>query len=114
MPGADLLAALEKASGRELSGWAQEWLQTAGVNTLTPEIELDADGAYSRVAVRQSAHPDWPTVRRHRIGIGCYSYDASGSLVRTRYVETDVEGELTEIGELVGEKVGDVVGLCVG
>ena len=105
----DLLAALEKASGRELSGWAQEWLQTAGVNTLTPEIELDADGAYSRVAVRQSAHPDWPTVRRHRIGIGCYSYDASGSLVRTRYVETDVEGELTEIGELVGETQPDLL-----
>ena len=105
----DLLAALEKASGRELSGWAQEWLQTAGVNPLTPEIELDADGAYSRVAVRQSAHPDWPTVRRHRIGIGCYSYDASGSLVRTRYVETDVEGELTEIGELVGETQPDLL-----
>ena len=105
----DLLAALEKASGRELSGWAQEWLQTAGVNTLTPEIELDADGAYSRVAVRQSAHPDWPTGRRHRIGIGCYSYDASGSLVRTRYVETDVEGELTEIGELVGETQPDLL-----
>ncbi|MBU2073832.1 MAG: aminopeptidase N, partial [Actinobacteria bacterium] len=105
----DLLAALEKASGRELTGWAQEWLQTAGVNTLTPEIELDADGAYSRVAVRQSAHPDWPTLRRHRIGIGCYSYDASGSLVRTRYVETDVEGELTEIGELVGETQPDLL-----
>ncbi|MGB0189705.1 MAG: aminopeptidase N, partial [Nocardioides sp.] len=105
----DLLAALEKASGRELTGWAQEWLQTAGVNTLSPEIELDADGAYSRVAVRQTAHPDWPTLRRHRIGIGCYSYDDSGSLVRTRYVETDVEGELTEITELVGEQQPDLL-----
>ena len=105
----DLLAALEKASGRELTGWAQEWLQTAGVNTLSPEIELDADGAYSRVAVRQTAHPDWPTLRRHRIGIGCYSYDDSGSLVRTRYVETDVEGELTEITELVGERQPDLL-----
>ncbi|MEC9053367.1 MAG: aminopeptidase N, partial [Actinomycetota bacterium] len=105
----DLLAALEKASGRELTGWAQEWLQTAGVNTLSPEVELDADGAYSRVAVRQTAHPDWPTLRRHRIGIGCYSYDDSGSLVRTRYVETDVEGELTEITELVGEQQPDLL-----
>ena len=105
----DLLAALERASGRELTGWAQEWLQTAGVNTLSPEIELDADGAYSRVAVRQTAHPDWPTLRRHRIGIGCYSYDDSGSLVRTRYVETDVEGELTEITELVGEQQPDLL-----
>ena len=30
--------ALEKASGRELDSWAQEWLQTAGVNTLAPGV----------------------------------------------------------------------------
>ncbi len=106
----DLLAALEKASGRELTSWAQEWLQTAGVNTLAPEFELDASGAYSRLAVRQTAHPDWPTLRRHRIGVGCYSWNAERtSLVRTRYVETDVEGELTEIAELVGETQPDLL-----
>ena len=104
----DLLAALEKASGRELSGWAQEWLQTAGVNTLTPEIELDADGAYSRVAVRQSAHPDWPTGRRHRIGIGLYD-KVEGRLVLRSSLEIDVEGELTEITELVGEQQPDLL-----
>ena len=53
----DLLAALEKSSGRELQGWAQEWLQTAGVNTLAPSFELDADGAYTSFAVA----PDRPT-----------------------------------------------------
>ena len=68
----DLLAALEKSSGRELGSWAQEWLQTAGVNTLTPEFELADDGTYSSFSVRQTAHPDWPTLRRHRIGIGWY------------------------------------------
>ena len=51
----DLLTALEKASGRELDSWAKEWLQTSGVNTLAPEFELDADGAYSSFAVRQTA-----------------------------------------------------------
>ncbi|WP_300644947.1 aminopeptidase N [Nocardioides sp.] len=106
----DLLAALEKASGRELTSWAQEWLQTAGVNTLAPEFSLATDGTYERLAVRQTAHPDWPTLRRHRIGIGCYSWnDARTSLVRTRYVETDVEGELTEIAELVGETQPDLL-----
>ncbi len=106
----DLLAALEKASGRELTSWAQEWLQTAGVNTLAPEFSLADDGTYERLAVRQTAHPDWPTLRRHRIGIGCYSWNAERtSLVRTRYVETDVEGELTEIAELVGETQPDLL-----
>ena len=68
----DLLAALEKSSGRELTSWAQEWLQTAGVNTLAPSFELDADGNYASFSVTQTAHPDWPTLRRHRLGIGLY------------------------------------------
>jgi aminopeptidase N len=104
----DLLATLEKSSGRELQGWAQEWLQTAGVNTLAPRFELDADGAYSSFSVEQSAHPDWPTLRRHRLGIGLYDTvsDENGEarLVRRDYVEIDVEGASTDVAELVGVK----------
>ena len=104
----DLLATLEKSSGRELQGWAQEWLQTAGVNTLTPSFELDADGAYTAFAVSQTAHEDWPTLRRHRLGIGLYDTvsegDGDGRLVRRDYVEIDVEGASTEVPELVGVK----------
>ncbi len=68
----DLLAALERSSGRELGSWADEWLQTAGVNTLTPEFELADDGTFARLVVRQTAHADQPTLRRHRLGIGLY------------------------------------------
>ena len=109
----DLLAALERSSGRELGSWADEWLQTAGVNTLTPDFELDDDGAYSRLTVRQSAHPDWPTLRRHRLGIGLYDAvpNESGDvrLVRRDYIEVDVEGESTDIKEAVGHKQPDLL-----
>ena len=97
----DLLATLEKSSGRELDGWAQEWLQTAGVNTLAPAFETDGDGRYSSFAVAQSAHPDWPTLRRHRLGIGLYD-EGDGRLVRRDYLEIDVDGERTDVPELVG------------
>lgn len=97
----DLLATLEKESGRDLQGWAQEWLQTAGVNTLAPAFELAEDGTYSSFSVAQSAHPDWPTLRRHRLGIGLYD-SVDGRLVRRQYVEIDVEGASTEVPELVG------------
>lgn len=104
----DLLLALEKSSGRELQGWAQEWLQTAGVNTLAPTFELDADGNYASFAVLQTADPDWPTIRRHRIGIGLYDEvtDERGEtrLVRRTTIETDVTGERTEVADLVGMK----------
>ncbi|HET8603320.1 MAG TPA: aminopeptidase N [Marmoricola sp.] len=104
----DLLTALERSSGRELDGWAKEWLQTAGVNTLSPQFELDADGSYRSFAVRQTAPAEWPTLRRHRIGIGLYD-DVEGRLVRRDHVEVDVEGELTEIAELVGARQPDLL-----
>lgn len=98
----DLLTALEKSSGRELAGWAQEWLQTAGTNTLSPAFELDDDGAYTSFAILQAAPAEHPTLRRHRVGIGFYNSSDEGRLVRTDYVEVDVEGERTELAELVG------------
>ena len=64
----DLLMALEKSSGRELESWATEWLQTAGVNTLAASSSSTPTARYSSFAVRQTAHPDYPTLRRHRLG----------------------------------------------
>jgi aminopeptidase N len=109
----DLLLALEKSSGRELQGWAQEWLQTAGVNTLAPDFTVDPDGTYSSFAVVQTANPEWPTIRRHRIGIGLYDEfadeDMRGHLMRKSYLEIDVTGERTEVPELVGTKQPEVL-----
>jgi aminopeptidase N len=104
----DLLSALEKASGRELQGWAREWLQTAGVNTLAPRFDVDAEGRYSSFAVAQGAPDDWPTLRRHRIGIGLYDM-VNERLVRRTSLEIDVEGALTEVPQLVGEKQPDLL-----
>jgi aminopeptidase N len=104
----DLLTALEKASGRELDAWAKEWLQTSGVNTLSPEFELTPDGGYASFGVRQTAAGDNQTLRRHRIGIGLYD-EHDGHLVRRRSVEVDIEGELTTIDQLVGEQQPDLL-----
>jgi aminopeptidase N len=104
----DLLTALEKASGRELDAWAKEWLQTSGVNTLAPEFELTADGSYASFVVRQTGAGDDATLRRHRLGIGLYD-EVDGRLVRRRNIETDVEGDLTTVPELEGERQPDLL-----
>ncbi len=109
----DLLMALEKASGRELESWAQEWLQTSGVNTLAAQFELDADGGYSSFAIKQTAAADYPTLRRHRLGLGLYD-KVDGRLVRRTSFEVDVEGELTEVKELLGTKQPDLLLLNEG
>jgi aminopeptidase N len=105
---ADLLLALEDTSGRDLTGWSREWLQTAGVNTLRPEYELDDQGRFTSFVVRQEAVPEYPVLRSHRIAIGLYDRDADG-LVRRHRVETDISGERTEIAELAGERRPDLV-----
>ncbi|MDQ1655356.1 MAG: aminopeptidase [Cryptosporangiaceae bacterium] len=105
----DLLQALEKASGRDLSGWASQWLETANVNTLRPSFATAPDGTFASFTVVQEAPKDYPVLRTHRIAIGLYDLGEDGQLVRRRRVETDVEGPRTEVAELAGEKVADVV-----
>jgi aminopeptidase N len=104
----DLLKALEGTSGRELGSWTKEWLQTAGVNTMRPAFTVDADGTFSTFRVLQSADPEFPTLRRHRLAIGLYDLDGS-RLVRRTAVETDVTGEETSVPELVGQAQPDLV-----
>ncbi|MBY8854069.1 aminopeptidase N, partial [Saccharothrix sp. MB29] len=41
---ADLLGALEEASGRDLSWWSAQWLETTGLNLLRPKYSVDAEG----------------------------------------------------------------------
>ncbi|CAN5841142.1 aminopeptidase N [soil metagenome] len=104
----DLLDALEETSGRELGSWAKEWLQTAGVNTMRPVVEVDGEGRYTSFAIAQSATPDFPTLRRHRLAVGLYDR-AGDQLVRRRRVELDVRGAQTEVAELVGERQPDLL-----
>ncbi|QXJ21025.1 aminopeptidase N [Actinomadura graeca] len=104
----DLLGALEETSGRDLASWSKEWLETAGVNTLRPEYEVDADGGFSAFAVVQEAKADYPTLRSHRVAIGLYDRTAEG-IVRRERVELDVVGARTEVPELAGQRRPDLV-----
>ena len=97
----DLLAELEKASGRDLSSWSDVWLQKAGVTTLRPVVETDDDGKITMFAVSQEAPAEWPTMLPHRLRIGGYDV-VEGRLQQVWIEETDIDGALTEIPELVG------------
>jgi aminopeptidase N len=104
----DLLGALEEASGRDLAAWSKAWLETAGPNTMRTDFTLGADGTYTSFSVLQEAPADHPTLRPHRIAIGLYEKGETG-LARVRRIELDVDGERTEVPELVGVRHPDVV-----
>ncbi|MGV0848796.1 aminopeptidase N [Mycolicibacterium phlei] len=106
----DLLGALEKASGRDLSGWGRQWLKTTGLNTLRPSFDVDAEGRFARFAIEQSgAAPGAGETRVHRLAVGIYDDDGSGKLVRVHREELDVEGETTEIPALQGVSRGKLI-----
>ncbi|WP_378738501.1 aminopeptidase N [Nocardia brasiliensis] len=106
----DLLAALEKSSGRDLSSWGEQWLKTTGLNTLRPDFAVDADGKFTSFAVLQGgAAPGAGERRVHRLAVGIYD-DQDGKLVRTKRVELDLDAaERTEVPELVGVPSGQFV-----
>jgi aminopeptidase N len=99
----DLLVELEAASGRELSSWSAEWLETAGCNTLRAQFETAHDGTFSSFSVLQEAPAEHPTLRSHRVAVGLYDL-VDGSLVRTHREEFDVVGAKTEVPALVGKR----------
>ena len=104
----DLLGALEEASGRDLGAWSKAWLETAGPNTLRPVFTVDEAGNYTSFQVAQEAPSDYPTLRPHRVAIGLYDRTQEG-LVRTRRIELDIDGELTDVPELAGQAQPDLV-----
>jgi len=104
----DLMVELEASSGRDLTEWTKLWLETAGVNTLRPEIVVDDAGTITGFTVLQTATADYPTIRPHRLAIGFYDL-ADGVLVRTHRIEIDVDGEQTNVPSLLGRTRPDLV-----
>ena len=106
----DLMVELEATSGRDLKPWAATWLQTAGVNTLRPEIVIES-GVYKKLAIKQEA-PTMPVgskeLRPHRLRVALFDI-AGDSLVKRKSVALDIAGALTDVTELQGEKEADLV-----
>ncbi|MEU0373788.1 aminopeptidase N [Streptomyces sp. NPDC006283] len=93
----DLLSVLEETSGRDMKTWSRSWLETSGVNSLTPEVSYGEDGRLAELAVLQ----DGDTLRPHRIAVGLYRIEGT-ELVRYARAEVDVTGARTVVSELAG------------
>ncbi|MFS0002504.1 aminopeptidase N [Corynebacterium striatum] len=99
----DLLSSLETSSGRDLSFWAQQWLKTTGINTFAVELDTNDAGVITTAQLVQRGE----TLRTHRAGVGIYNL-VDGKAVRTDRIEMDIDGEYTDIPQLVGRKEQDI------
>ncbi|MFF9894773.1 aminopeptidase N [Streptomyces longispororuber] len=105
----DLLSVLEETSGRDMAAWSRAWLETAGVNSLTPQVLLSAEGRVTELAILQEAPESHPTLRPHRVAVGLYRRSDAGDLVRYARAEVDVDGPRTVVTELVGAEAPELV-----
>ena len=104
---ADFIEALEQASGRDLKAWSRVWLEDAGVNTLTAQVEVEGDRIRSAAIVQEA--PELQSVLRpHRLRVGLFDLNGSG-LDRRLAIELDVDGARTNLQQLAGERAPDVV-----
>ncbi|MFE7747831.1 aminopeptidase N [Streptomyces sp. NPDC057428] len=105
----DLLSVLAETSGRDMTAWSRAWLQTAGVNVLTPVVTYDGEGRVAELAVTQEAAASHPELRPHRVAVGLYRLTPEGALERYARAETDVAGQRTVVEELAGAEKPDLV-----
>jgi len=106
----DLIACWSRSSGRDLGGWADEWLRAEGASTLRGAVVAAPDGTIGSLTVRQ----DEP--RTHRLGIGLYDRSGvSGSgLRRRRVLSAEISGPVSEVAVPAGEAMPDALVLNDG
>ena len=108
----DIITCWERAApGRDLGEWARLWLQTAGVNTLRPDLRLGADGTIESLAVVQSG--DCPD-RLHHIRVGMYDRAAADkangpALVCRGVLDVEIAGPYTDVHGLTGVTSPEVI-----
>ncbi|MFG2137342.1 aminopeptidase N [Streptomyces sp. NPDC048650] len=106
---ADLLSVLEETSGRDMAAWSRAWLETAGVNSLTPQATYDAQDRITELSILQEAAPSHPELRPHRVAVGLYRRREDGALVRYARAEVDVSGPRTVVAELAGTERPELI-----
>ncbi|MCX4551724.1 aminopeptidase N [Streptomyces sp. NBC_01387] len=81
---ADFIDNLASATDRDVHTWAEQWLTTTGVDTLTPRI-TETDHTWSLAVTRDGTRP-------HRIAVGAYDHDPvdPAHLVLRERLELDV------------------------
>nr|WSY55667.1 aminopeptidase N [Streptomyces sp. NBC_00886] len=82
---ADFIDSLASGTERDVHAWADAWLRTTGVDTLTPTITRTDDGTHTLTVDRAGSRP-------HRIAVGLYDQDPGdeGRLTLRERLDLDV------------------------
>jgi aminopeptidase N len=102
----DFLGAVSAAAGRDLEDWANEWLRTAGADSVAAEVGC-RQGRIATLELVQTAPEAWPTLRVHRTQVGLYDFGADKVGVRT--IPVTYDGPRTVVDAARGQRCPDMV-----
>ncbi|MET7682300.1 aminopeptidase N [Streptomyces sp. NPDC005423] len=81
---ADFIDSLAGATDRDVHAWAESWLRTTGVDTLTPSVTAADDGTHTLTVDRTGSRP-------HHIAVGLYDQDLTeGGLTLRERLALDI------------------------
>ena len=99
----DFLDCMAEASGKNLDSWSRMWLETTGVNTIEPVIEMEK-GKIKSFFIKQHPSAGNNLLREHRSEVALLSKNKI-----VKQVSVEYKGELTEAGEIFGLSKPDIV-----
>ncbi|NYJ75782.1 aminopeptidase N [Allobranchiibius huperziae] len=100
---ADFLGAMEKASGRDLTQWSEQWLRTSGADVLQVHTETDGD-TVADAELRRTPPAGHPADRPHVLDVAGYTDGAQ--IWRT---QVEAAADVTPLGELTGREVPQIL-----
>jgi aminopeptidase N len=103
----DFVGALAEASGTDLENWAQEWLYTAGANTVEAQYTC-IDGSITDFVLLQSAPADYPILRTQRVQVGLLR-NIDGVVVTDEVIPVTYSGASTPVVGAIGKACPDIV-----
>ena len=104
----DLVDCWSRASGRDLAGWADAWLRTAGTPRLAATLTEGPGATIASLTVTQ----DLP--RPHWVGVALYDAAEPGRLRHRRTELVELAGAATELPGLAGEPLPAAVFVNAG
>lgn len=104
----DLVRCWEEVAEIDLTGWANDWLATAGVNTIELDVTTTGGGLVDAAHVRQVGSSPADRLRTHHITIRTYDRSPAGLVARPP-IDVRVSGAATPVHELVGRPAPDLV-----
>ncbi len=102
---ADFIHSLSVQSQLDLTSWAQDWLYSAGVNTLEARVSCDG-GVVNSLSILQTvpqmAAAQYPTLRDQRVQLGLFAENATGAIDAFATIPVIVSGAETPVPEAIG------------